>query len=194
MQMLEDMDSLARRQQQLLDQTFRNSQQLGEGQQMPGADPGAGEQEALRRELGDIMRRYGEMMGDIPRSLGRAERSMRDATEALEQGQPGNAIDPQSQALGELQKGLQDMAGAMMEQLQQQAGRQPGQEQSGQGRDPLGRDENGMGAIDTTDVQLPEQSDIQRAKQLIDELRKRSSDRARPKAERDYIERLLKRF
>lgn len=194
MQMLEDMDSLARRQQQLLDQTFRNAQQMGEGQQMQGADPGAGEQEALRRELGDIMRRYGEMMGDIPRSLGRAERSMRDATEALEQGQPGSAVDPQSQALGALQQGMQDMASAMMEQLQQQAGRQPGQDQSGQGRDPLGRDENGMGAIDTTDVQLPEQSDIQRAKQLIDELRKRSGERSRPKVERDYIERLLKRF
>jgi len=194
MQMLEDMDSLAQRQQQLLDQTFRNAQQLGEGQQMPNGDPGAAEQEALRRELGDIMRRYGEMMGDIPRALGRAERAMRDATEALQQGQPGDAIDPQSQALGELQKGMQDMAGAMMEQLQQQAGRQPGQDASGQGRDPLGRDENGMGAIDTTDVQIPDQSDIQRAKQLIDELRRRSGDRMRPKLERDYIDRLLKRF
>jgi uncharacterized protein (TIGR02302 family) len=194
MQMLDDMDGLARRQQQLLDQTFRHAQELGEGQQMQGGDPGAAEQEALRRELGEIMRRYGEMMGDIPRSLGRAERAMRDATQALQQGQPGEAVDPQSEALGELQKGLQDMATAMMEQLQQQAGRRPGQVPSGQGRDPLGRDENGMGAIDTTDVEIPEQSDIQRARQLIDELRRRSGDRARPRIERDYIERLLKRF
>jgi hypothetical protein len=133
-------------------------------------------------------------MGDIPRSLGRAERSMRDATEALEQGMPGQAIDPQTQALGELQKGLQDMANAMMEQLQQQAGNRPGQDPSGQGRDPLGRDENGMGAIDTTDVEIPDQSDVQRARALIEELRKRAGDRARPKVERDYIDRLLKRF
>jgi hypothetical protein len=140
------------------------------------------------------MRRYGEMMGDIPRSLGRAERAMRDATEALEQGAPGQAIEPQTQALGELQKGLQDMANAMMQQLQQQAGNRPGEDPSGQGRDPLGRDENGMGAIDTTDVEIPDQSDVQRARALIEELRKRSSDRARPKVERDYIDRLLKRF
>jgi hypothetical protein len=124
MQMLEDMDRLAKRQQELLDQTFRHSQEMGEGQEsMPNGDPGAADQEGLRRELGELMRRYGEMMGDIPRPLGRAERAMRDATEALKQGKPGEAIDPQSQALGELQKGMQDMANAMMQQLQQQAGR-----------------------------------------------------------------------
>jgi uncharacterized protein (TIGR02302 family) len=195
MQLLDDMDKLAKRQQELLDQTFRHSQQMGEGQEsMPNGDPGAADQEGLRRELGDLMRRYGEMMGDIPRPLGRAERAMRDASEALKQGRPGDAIDPQSQALGELQKGMQDMANAMMQQLRQQAGRQPGQEPNGQGRDPLGRNENGTGAIDTTDVKIPEQSDVQRARELIDELRRRSGDRARPKVERDYIDRLLKRF
>jgi uncharacterized protein (TIGR02302 family) len=195
MQMLEDMDRLAKRQQELLDQTFRHSQEMGEGQEsMPNGDPGAADQEGLRRELGELMRRYGEMMGDIPRPLGRAERAMRDATEALKQGRPGEAIDPQSQALGELQKGMQDMANAMMQQLQQQAGRNPGQDPSGQNRDPLGRNENGTGAIDTTDVKIPEQSDVQRARELIDELRRRSGDRARPKVERDYIDRLLKRF
>ncbi len=193
LKMLEDMDGLARRQQQLLDQTFRHSQELGEGERMPNGDPGAADQEALRRELGDLMRRYGEMMGDIPRSLGRAERSMRDATEALQQGLPGEAIDPQTQALGALQKGLQEMANALMQQLQQ-AGTRPGQDPSGQGRDPFGRNENGIGAIDTTDVDIPEQSDVQRARALIEELRKRAGDRARPKLERDYIERLLKRF
>jgi hypothetical protein len=161
---------------------------------MPNGDPGAADQERLRRELGDLMRRYGEMMGDIPRPLQRAEKSMRDATEKLKQGKPGEATDPQSKALGELQKGMQDMANAMMQQLQQQAGRNPGQDPSGQGRDPLGRNENGTGAIDTTDVKIPEQSDVQRARELIDELRRRSGDRARPKVERDYIDRLLKRF
>jgi len=195
MQLLDDMDKLAKRQQELLDQTFRHSQEMGEGQEsMPNGDPGAADQEGLRRDLGDLMRRYGEMMGDIPRPLGRAERSMRDASEALKQGRPGDAIDPQSQALGELQKGMQDMANAMMQQLRQQAGRQQGQEPNGQARDPLGRNENGTGAIDTTDVKIPEQSDVQRARELIDELRRRSGDHARPKVERDYIDRLLKRF
>src|SRR5262249_40772001 len=167
MQMLDDMDNLAKRQQELLDKTFRQSQQLGQGESLPNGDPGAAEQEQLRRDLGDLMRRYGEMMGDISRSLGRAERSMRDATEALRQGQPGQAIDPQTQALGELQKGTQDMASAMMQQLQQQAGARPGQIPNPR-RDPLDCNENGVNSIDTSDVRIPEQSDVQRAKELID--------------------------
>lgn len=200
MQMLDDMDQLAQRQKDLLDRTFRRSQeqdsQPGEqGQQGQGGDPSAKEQEALRRALGEVMRRYGEMMGDIPRPLGRAERAMRDASKALEQGQPGAAVEPQGQALSELQQGMQEMANSMMQQLHQQMMGQRGNDpQQGQNRDPLGRDENGMGMFDTSDVKIPEQSDVQRAKQLIDELRRRSGDRERPQIERDYIERLLRQF
>ncbi len=194
MQMLDDMDRLTRGQQELLDQTFRRSQEMQPGEQLPGGTQGAKEQEQLRRALGDIMRRYGEMMGDIPRSLGRAERSMKDAAEALGEGQPGQAVDPQTQALGELQQGMQDMANAMMQQLGRQPGQGQGQEQFGQNRDPLGRNQDGMGMIDTSDVLIPEQSDVQRAKELMEELRRRAGERERPRLERDYIDRLLKRF
>jgi hypothetical protein len=45
----------------------------------------------LRRMLGDMMRRLGDGQGDIPEPLGRAERAMRDATEALQRRQPGEA-------------------------------------------------------------------------------------------------------
>ena len=38
------------------------------------------------------MRQLGEMGGEIPRPLGRAERAMRDAGQALQQGQPGAAV------------------------------------------------------------------------------------------------------
>jgi uncharacterized protein (TIGR02302 family) len=198
MQLLDDMDQLAQRQKDLLDRTFRRSQEQQDsqqGEQGQGGDPSAREQEALRRALGDVMRRYGEMMGDIPRPLGRAERAMRDASKALEQGQPGQAVEPQGQALSELQQGMQEMANSMMQQLHQQMlGQRGNDQQQGQNRDPLGRDENGMGMFDTSDVKIPEQSDVQRAKELIDELRRRSGDRERPKIERDYIERLLRQF
>lgn len=193
LKMLEDMDSLAQRQQELLDQTFRRSQEMEPGDEGQG-QAGAAEQEALRRLLGEMMRRYGEMMGEIPSPLGRAERSMRDATGALRQGQPGKAIDPQTRALSDLQQGMQEMANEMMRQLGQQGARHHGEGMVGQNRDPLGRNQNGMGMIDTGDVEIPDQSDMQRAKQIIDELRRRSGERHRPKNERDYIERLLKRF
>ncbi|MGH6933652.1 MAG: TIGR02302 family protein [Dongiaceae bacterium] len=193
LKMLEQMDDLSRRQQELLDQTFRRAQDMEPGQEGEGR-AGAAEQEALRRALGEMMRRYGDMMGEIPTPLGRAERSMRDATGALRQGLPGKAIDPQTRALSELQQGMQEMASEMMKQLGRQGARHHGEGAIGQARDPLGRNQNGMGMIDTGDVQIPDQSDVQRAKQIIDELRRRSGERNRPKIERDYIDRLLKRF
>jgi hypothetical protein len=192
MQMMGELGKLAQRQQQLLDETFRQMQQ-GEGQ--PGA-PEAAEQEALRRQLGDLMRRFGEMTGDIPRPLGKAERSMNEAAQALGQGQGEDAVGAQTQALEQLRQAGQAMAEALAEQFG--FGTQPGQGQIGElpngGRDPLGRMQPGFGGIDTSDVTIPEESDLQRAREILDELRRRAGDRARPRPERDYIDRLLKQF
>jgi hypothetical protein len=64
----------------------------------------------------------------------------------------------------------------------------------GQSRDPLGRSQPGMGMIDTGDVQIPDKSDLQRAREILDELRRRAGEPARPKPRRDYIRRPLQRF
>src|SRR5436305_13120671 len=64
------------------------------------------------------MRRLAEGMGDIPDPSGRAERAMRDATGALQRGQPGDAIGPQTEALDQLQQAARDFA----QQLQQRLG------------------------------------------------------------------------
>jgi uncharacterized protein (TIGR02302 family) len=216
LEMLRDLDELSRRQQELLDKSFRQSQQgQGEpqqgqgqqgqpgqsepGQQAPGQQGGqqgdAAMQEALRQGLGEVMRRFGEMTGDIPYPLGRAEREMKDAVDALRQGGPGEAIGPQTRALEELQQAGR----AMAEQLMQQLGNQPGngegqQQQLGRNRDPLGRTESGNGAIDTGDVAIPEEADIQRSREILDELHRRAGERERPRIEQDYIDRLLRRF
>ncbi len=193
MQMMRDLDSLTERQQQLLERSFRQSQQMPpEGGFDTQSD--ATQQEMLRRELGDIMRRFGEITGDIPAPLGRGERAMRDAVGALEEGEPAAAVDPQSRALNELRQGAQ----AMLEKLLQQMG-ENGQDGAGIDRygrldDPLGRDERGMGLMDTGDVRIPEEADVQRARQILDELRRRMGEPDRPRSERDYIERLLPRF
>ncbi|HLB80729.1 MAG TPA: DUF4175 family protein, partial [Dongiaceae bacterium] len=152
----------------------------------------ARDQEGLRRALGDTMRRFGELMDDIPRPLGRAEMAMRDAVEALRQGAPDAAVGPQTRALNELQQG----ARAMIESLMEQFGPQPGvgEERFGESRDPLGRLDPGMGMIDTGDVAIPEEADLQRAREILDELRRRAGERARPQLELDYIDRLLRRF
>jgi hypothetical protein len=46
--------------------------------------------------LGEMMRRLGDGMGDIPDPFGRAERAMRDAAGAC--GPPSDAIGPQISA------------------------------------------------------------------------------------------------
>ena len=142
-QMMRGMRDLMKRQQQLLDRSFRAQQgeqgQMGtpgnqgakqQGQMgMPGnqgaeqqggsAEMGdaAGQQEALRHALGEIMRRMGDGLGEIPDPLGRAERAMKDAVRALRQGQPGDAIGPQTDALDQLQQAAREFARQMQQRL-----------------------------------------------------------------------------
>jgi len=219
MEMLDDLQALTEAQRQLLDQTFRQGQQMpgqqgqpgqpGQpGQRTPGQggqpgeglpqDPAAAAalQEALRRALGELMAEMGEMTGDIPLPFGRAEQAMRQSENALGQGRPGDAVDPQTQALDQLQQGLQGLADQIMEQMAQQNGGQgmPMPQQSFGQQDPLGRPMPNAGGADTRAMDLPEEADVQRARRILEELRDRLGDRERPALERDYIERLLERF
>ncbi len=64
-------------------------------------------------------------------------------------------------------------------------------------RDPFGRrnqEEEGSTGQATGSVKIPGESEIQRARRILDELRRRAGDLWRPEIELDYIERLLKRF
>ncbi len=214
-QMMQALQQLMQRQQSLLDRTFRRSQQGMPGMPgMPGAQqpglqgqPGqqqgqdadggdaAGEQEALRKQLGDVMRQLGEMMGNIPGALGQAERAMRQSGEALQDGAPSRAVRPQTQALEQLRNAQRDLA----QQLAQQNGQGEGDTLGDNAprdpdRDPAGRPLNGLGGLDGRDVDIPETSQIQRSREILDELLRRAGERFRPQIERDYIERLLKRF
>jgi hypothetical protein len=145
-----------------------------------------------------MMGQMGERGGDIPRSMGRAERAMRDAAGALQRGQPGDAVGPQTEALDQLQQAARDMAQQMMNQAGQPGdpNGEPGMRGPGQrvDRDPLGRDRAGMGNFQDEDVKIPGQADVQKSREILDELRRRSGERQRPPTELDYIDRLLKRF
>ena len=201
-QMMEQLDSVMRRQQELLDRSYQRSQQgepqsgeeLSERLQENLAD--AGQQENLRRELGRMMRELADMLNGMPRPLGRAEQAMRDARDALEQGQPGQAVDPQTRAVDQLQQGMQSMAEQIIEQMGQSAQRGSGQTgvQPGQGRDPLGRRWGDGNREAIEGVQIPDQMDLQRAREILRELRNRRGDRTRSLDELQYIDRLLRRF
>ncbi|MDX1575195.1 MAG: TIGR02302 family protein, partial [Kiloniellales bacterium] len=174
-QMMEQLDSLMRRQQELLDRSYQRSQQgdpqSGEEQARRLQDnlADAGRQENLRRELGRMMRELADMLNGMPRPLGRAEQAMRDARDALEQGQPSQAVDPQTRAVDQLQQGMQSMAEQIIEQMGNQAQRGSGQTgiQPGQGRDPLGRRWGNGNREAIEGVEIPDQMDIQRAREIL---------------------------
>ena len=176
--------------------------QPGQGQGQPGAgqwgEQQRGQQEGVRRQLGDLMRRLDENGMPIPDSLGRAERSMREAEEALRRGDPREASRSQRRALDNLQQGMGDLA----EQMRQ---RGPGngqdlaeieeRERKSEDRDPLGRSDGNYGdAVDTGTDKVPLELERQRSREILDELRRRAGDQLRPKDELDYIDRLLKTY
>ena len=122
---------------------------------------------------------------------------MREAGQALEQGQPGVAVPPADPGAGRLQQGLQSMAEQMAQQMMmgQQPGQMPGQQQmqqSNRGRDPLGRPARLRPRRHQQRRPYPEQSDLQRAREILDELRRRAGEFNRPQLELDYIDRLLR--
>jgi len=200
-QMMSELSDLMRKQQQLMDRSYRQSQRNPQAQPQPGQSPGemAGEQDGLRRQLGELMRRMGEGMGQIPDALGRAEQYMREAQRSLEQGRPGNAVGPQGDALDQMRAGAQEMARNMQNNMGDGDGMGPPPDMFGRfnpdpNTDPFGRNVPGNG-MDTGDrVEIPDKADLQRARDILDELYRRAGDRARPPVELDYIDRLLRRF
>jgi hypothetical protein len=205
-QMLNDLGKIMQQQQQLLQDTFRRQrgQQPGDGQQegmgegqgqgMPGGN-GAAAQEALRQQLGDLMRRFSNATGDIPQGLGSAEQFMRGATDALQGNELDGAAQAQNDALEQLKQGMQQMSQSLRQQMGNQRG--PGQRDP---MDPFGRalsEDEGPGgdafAREGSDV-LPKSEDPDRSRQIFEELRTRRNQPQRPKIERDYLDRLLRQF
>ena len=58
----------------------------------------------------------------------------------------------------------------------------------------LGRPLDQNGSMAGGNVNIPSQSDLARAREILDELRRRSGEASRAQQELEYIERLLKQF
>jgi hypothetical protein len=112
---------------------------------------------------------------------------MERAEEALREGDLQEAGDQQAQALQEMREGAEQMAQQMQQNGNQQAG-----ENGENSRDPMGRPQRSQGPDQGRSVKVPDQIDIQRAREVLEELRKRAGDAQRPQLELDYIDRLLR--
>jgi uncharacterized protein (TIGR02302 family) len=228
-QQMNAVQDMVRRQGEMLDQSTRRAEaeeqrraQQRRNQPLPAPDAAAEagrrdevrRQRALRRALGELMQQHGDLTGEVPEALGRADQAMREAQEAL--GQGGDPRAAQGEAMRRLQEGGRQMA----QQMQRQFGRGQGQgegegegepedgvaggegdgpdgeRQQAEGRDPLGRrsrDSAGQ-AENGSDTRVPEEAELLRTRRLQEELRRRGAERERARDELDYIDRLLRRF
>jgi uncharacterized protein (TIGR02302 family) len=137
--------------------------------------------------------------GDGEDGLGQADSAMGDAGSRLGEGNADAAVDSQGKALDALRKGAQSMAEAMQqgegEGQSDGPGNRAGRQQSGGNQtDPLGRPLRGREFGDDFTVKIPGEIDVQRARRILEELRRRLADPQRPQIELDYLERLLKDY
>jgi uncharacterized protein (TIGR02302 family) len=173
-----DQQALRDRLNKLLEQLRKRG--LG-NQQQPGEQ---GEQQGEGEELGQQLGDAGEAMGEAEGELG--------------EGDADGAVDSQGRALDSLRKGAQGLAQQMQKQGIGQ-GQGPGQPGRGRARaqqdtDPLGRPLRGRGYDTDPTLKVPGEIDAQRARRILEELRRRFGEATRPQLELDYIERLLKGF
>jgi uncharacterized protein (TIGR02302 family) len=178
---LQGLGELMGKQRLLLDKTFRQSDGTGDPKD-GGAKGLSGQQGQLRGDLEALKKKSGKNRGAGGPNLDKAGRYMDEAQQALGLSDFGRATTLQKYVLDELRKGGEAMAKA--------AGQnQPGKE----GQDPMGRANAAQGKA-SGDIRIPDAQTLQRARDILLELRRRAGQQGRPKQELDYIDRLLKQF
>ena len=200
---IDGLGELMDRQRTLQDETVRQeSAEPGAGMEGEGAgSSGGGQGGDLAQRQQDLRNRLGELRQGLegsgvpaPSAMGRAERAMRDAERALSGNDPGRAARRQGEAIESLRDTAQSLAESLLEDLAQSGQQGQDRGRGGEGRDPLGRPQRTAGPQQGDGVEVPDESDIQRARRILEELQRRSGDRARPSIELDYLNRLMQRF
>jgi hypothetical protein len=105
------------------------------------------------------------------------------------QGRAVEALRDGAQKLAESMRGEAEGSGAGEEGGEDQDGR-PGQFGDAEGTDPLGRPAESLRGFDPS-ARFP---GVERARRVLEELRRRLGEPARPREELDYLERLLRRY
>jgi uncharacterized protein (TIGR02302 family) len=171
-----------------------------------GAPDLAKRQQALRDRLENLQKRL-DAAGAGGNGLDGAQNAMREAENALAQGEgaTGQAVDAQGRAVEALRDGAQKLAEAMNGQAGGEGSGTEGEDEEGQGSpgqfgaadgtDPLGRPAGREKAFDPggrfDPMGIPA---AERARRVLEELRRRLGEPARPREEMDYLERLLRRY
>lgn len=152
------------------------------------------QQEQLGQQLGELQEGLRGMGMEPGPGFGEAQQEMQGAGEALGQGEGDRAVQGQGRAMEALRQGARDMMNQMMQAQQGQDGQGPqmGQGQGNQdGRDPLGRPRATSGPDFGEQVKVPDEIDVQRAREILEAIREKLGENASPEIERQYLERLL---
>jgi len=182
---IQGLSDLMGRQRELMDKTYRQSQ--GAGDPKDGGNKGLAQQQGqLRNDLDKALKNL-PPGHKTPQSFDRAGREMGNAQGQLGADALEGAGQSQKNALDALRNGIGDLANQLM--AEQNPNGQGGQA----GLDPLGRLQ-GNGNAFGDGVKVPDKSSIERARAILQELRRRAAEQGRPKRELDYIDRLLKEF
>lgn len=165
------MSDLADRQRALMDKTFR-SWQAGQGDKAALAR----EQAALKSLLDGMLKGQKQPSADLQKAAGLMDQSRA----AIAMGDLPRAGTIQKYVLDALRKGASTLVPA--------AGRTGGKGEKDDA-DPFGREGSSK-----RDMPIPNEQVLQRARDILIELRQKAGEMGRPQEERDYIERLLKQF
>ncbi len=185
----QNLQDTLQQQQQLSDEAFQQLQeQLDQGAEQDGEGL-AERQEALRQFLDDMR---GQADSDeASEAIDQAESNMAEARDRLNEGDFSGALDEQAEVMEDLRRGLRELQNrAQADQSGEDGQLDPNNAQ----RDPLGRPVGSQGRVDNGDTAVPDQDANDRARELMEEIRRRSGDAQRPVEELDYLRRLLERF
>jgi len=225
-QQMDKLGEIMRRQQEMMNETFRmdqmrrgqqqrgqdRSEQLGENGEPQQGEQGEGQQgapmtpEQFAEAMKQLQEGQGQLQSDLEalmkglegmgmepgEGLGEAGDAMGEAEGSLGKGEGDRAVGQQGRALEALRKGAQNMMDQMMQAMQgEEGGGQEGGRQQNADRDPLGRPRATTGPDFGDSVTVPDEIDVQRARQILEAIRKRLGNALSPELERSYLERLL---
>ena len=160
----------------------QQGQGQGQGQQADRGGPGG--QPGRPGAQGDG--RYGQETERTRRLLGSAIEMQKRAEDALRRGDFAAAKEAQQQAMSALADRSSELARLNDE-------NDPEAREERDQRDILGRLNNGESGYGDN-VQIPEEMDRQKAREILDEIRRRAGNRALTREELEYLNRLLERF
>jgi uncharacterized protein (TIGR02302 family) len=217
-QQMNELGEILRHQQELMNETYRQNRRNGEGLEGEQGQQGQGQQgqngqgeqqlgqngqgeglqglapgqQGLRQRLEEFMDGLRGMGINPGEEFGDAGRSMGDAGQSLQEGDGDRAFSNQGEAMEALRRG----ADSMMQQMQQAmdggtGGSEPGGSRNGLDRDPLGRPQRSAGPDFGESVEVPDEIDIRKAREILEAIRRRLGNALSPQLEKEYLERLL---